>query len=71
MRAEAVVRNWSPFKNDENVYFILKAPFVLRMFEFLSYFPGHVEKWLGYTDRLISKFMTSQPGKQTISINIV
>ena len=31
-----------------NVYFILKAPFVLKIFNFLSWFFGHVEKpaWL-------------------------
>ena len=43
-------------------YFILKAPFVLKIFKFLSWFFGHVKKAL--------KFMTSQPGEQTITIHI-
>ena len=31
---------------------------------------GHVEKRFDQKDKLISKFMTSQPGKQTITIYI-
>ena len=38
-------------------YFTLKAPFVPKIFKFLI--------------RLISKFITSQPGKQTRAINIL
>ena len=51
-------------------YFILKALFVLKMLNFLSWLFGHVEKrtWL---ERLISKFMTSQPGYHTIAIDIL
>ena len=45
-------------------YFILKAFFVLK---FLSQRFGHV----GKTAWLISKFMTSQPGLQTIAIHIL
>ena len=40
---------WKHFKNDENVlYFIVKALFVLTIFKFLSWLFGHVEKtvWL-------------------------
>ena len=40
---------WNPFKNDENCfYYILKALFVLKIFKFLSWLFGHVEKtaWL-------------------------
>ena len=42
-------------------YFIIKALFVLKIFKYLSWLFGHVEKttWL---ERLISKFLTSQPG---------
>ena len=41
--------NWNPFKKDKNAfYFILKAFFVLKIFKFLSWFFGHLEKatWL-------------------------
>ena len=34
-----------PFKNDKNAfYLILKALFVLKIFEFLSWLFGHIEK---------------------------
>ena len=53
-------------------YFILKAFFVLKIFKFLSWLFGHVnfnslirEIWLTL------KFITSQPGKQTIAIDIL
>ena len=63
-------------------YFILKVLFVLKIFKFLSRLFGHVEKtaWLerqgmAYCSRpwirLISKSMTSQPGKQTITLHIL
>ena len=41
--------------------------FVLKIFKFLSQLFGHV----GKTAWLISKFMTSQPGLQTIAIHIL
>ena len=40
---------WKPFKNDEKCFFfVLKAHFVLKIFKFLSWHFGHVEKtaWL-------------------------
>ena len=55
---------WKPFKNDEKAfYFILKALFVLKIFKFLSRLVVHTEKkGLIRRLRLISNFMTSQPG---------
>ena len=51
------------FKNDEKAfYFILKALFVLRTYKFLSRLFAHVRKGLIRKIRLISKFMTLQPG---------
>ena len=52
-------------------YFTLKALFVPRIFKFLSWICGHAEKQLDEKDFkiLISKFMTSQPRKQTIAIH--
>ena len=52
-------------------YFTLQALFVLRIFKFLSWICGHTEKQLDEKDFkiLISKFMTSQPRKQTIAIH--
>ena len=55
----------SPSKMMENAfYFILKALFVPKIFKFLSWLFGYVEKtaWLERKIRLISKFMTSRPG---------
>ena len=42
-------------------YYILKAIFVLKIFIVLSHLFGHTEK-INTNIRLISKFMTSQPG---------
>ena len=53
-------------------YFPLKALFVLKIFKFLSRLFGHVEKTASLDRiRLISKSMTTQPGKQTIAIQIL
>ena len=51
-------------------YFILKALFVLKTFYFLSQLFGHVRK-MARKIGLTSKFMTSQPGLQTIAIQIL
>ena len=59
----------SPLKVMKNAfYFTLKAPFVLKIFKFLSVLFDYVEKRLDRKIRLIAKFVTSQPGKQTIAI---
>ena len=53
-------------------YFILKALFVLKIFIFLSQLFDHVEKnSLIRKIRIVLKFMTSQPGKQAITIHIL
>ena len=54
----------SPLKMMKNAfYFILKSLSVLKIFKFLSWLFGHVEtNGLNRKIRLISKFMTSQPG---------
>ena len=51
-------------------YFILKALFVLQILKFLSQLFCHVGKttWL---EKFTSKFMTSQPGLQTIVLHIL
>ena len=60
-----------PLKNMKNaIYFTFKALSVLKVFKFLSWLFGHVENGLIRKIRLISKFMTSQPGKETIAIHI-
>ena len=48
-------------------YFVWKASFVLKIFKVLARRFGHV----GKTAWLTSKFMTSQPGVQTIRIHIL
>ena len=48
-----------------------EALFVRNVFKVLSYFFGHVENGLIRKVRLISKFMRSQPGKQTIAIHLM
>ena len=40
------------------------------MFNFLSWHFSHVKKGLDQKDRLILKFMPSQPGKQTLAIHV-
>ena len=48
-------------------YFILKSLSILKIFKFLSWHFGHVWKTTFLNRlRLTSKFMTSQPGFQTI-----
>ena len=56
----------------KNIFnFILKTLSVLKIFKFLSRRFGHVEK-MAWLDRwLTSKFMTSQPGLQTVAIYIL
>ena len=52
----------SSLKLSKNTFYcILKAIFVLKIFLVLSYHFGHIEK-INTNIRLISKFMTSQPG---------
>ena len=59
----------SPLKMMKNAfYFTLKAPFVLKIFKFLSVLFDYVEKRLDRKIRFIAKFVTSQPGKQAITI---
>ena len=55
---------WKPFKNNlKAFYFILKVLFVYKIFKFLSWLFGHVEKNdLIRKIRLTSKIMTSLPG---------
>ena len=64
----------SPLKMMKSAfYFILKALFILKIFKFLSWLFSHVQykKGLIRKMRLISKFMTSQPGKQTVAAHIL
>ena len=64
--------NESPLKIMENTfYFILKALFVFKIFKFLPWRFGHVEKSFIRKIRLISTFIASQPGQQTITIRIL
>ena len=47
---------WKPFKNDESTFsFVLNAVFVLKLFIFLSWLFGHLEKMAWSKRRLISK----------------
>ena len=50
---------------------MLKALFVLKIFKFLPRLLGHEKKDLIRKIRLTSKFMTSQPGVQTVAIHIL
>ena len=61
----------SPLKMMKNVfYFTSKVIFIRKIFKFFSWLFGHVMKnGLIRKVRLISKFMTSQPGKQIIVIH--
>ena len=53
------------------LYFTLKSLFILKIFKFLFWLFGLVEKRLIGKLRLISRFMTSQHGKQTLAIHIL
>ena len=62
--------DWKPFNDDEKKnYFILKALFAHKIFTFKIFRPcrknGFIRKIM-----LTSKFMTSQPGLQTVAIHI-
>ena len=63
----------SPFKMIKNAfYFILKALFFLEVFNFcIMNFWSCRKNGLIRKIRIISKFMTSQPGYQTIEIHIL
>ena len=50
---------------------MLKALSVLQLLEFLSRLFDHAAKKLDNKAKVISKFMTSKPGKQTITIHIL
>ena len=60
----------SPLEMMENAYFILKALFVLKIFVFVTTFWSCRKNGLIWQIRLTSKFMTSQPGLQTVAIRI-
>ena len=67
---QTISDNWKSFQIDEKAFhFTKKALFVLNIFEFLFYF-GYVGNWVDEIAKLIiiSNFMTSQTGKQTITI---
>ena len=46
------------------MFFTLKATYTLKIFKYLFLIFGHAEKRLDYEKKLISKFMTSYPGKK-------
>ena len=63
LRSETIFGNWKPFKMMKNAfYFTSKVFSVLKIFTFFSWLFGHAAKRLDKKDRLISIFMTSQPG---------
>ena len=62
----------SPLKVMKNAFcFVLKTLFVLKIFKFWSRPFGRVEKKAWSERCLTLKFMTSQPGLQTIAIDIL
>ena len=65
--------NESLLKIMENAfYFILKALFVFKIFKFLPWFFWSCrKKGLIWEITLTSKFVTSQPGQQTITMHIL
>ena len=52
-------------------YFTLKVLFLFKIFKYLSWLFGHIENRLDWMTRSISKSITSQPGKQTITKHIL
>ena len=64
--------NWKPFKNDEKCfYFTLRAFLFSKYLSFCLDFLVMKKNSLIRKIKLISKFMTSQSGKQTIAIHIL
>ena len=64
--------DWKPFKSDVKCFLLhFEGFFVLKIFKFLSRLFGHVGKTAWLENSLISNFMTSQPGLQTIAIEIL
>ena len=52
-----------PLKMLKNAfYFTSESLFVLKIFKFLSWLFGHVSKQFDLKEKVISSFMTSQPG---------
>ena len=64
---------WKPFKMMKNDFcFILRVLSVLKIFRFLSWLFGHIQKTtFSRKIMLISKFVTSRPCSQTITIHIL
>ena len=57
LKFDTISSNWKLFKNDRKFfYFPLKALFVLKIFIFLSWLFGHVEKQLDKTAKVNFKF---------------
>ena len=57
LKFDTISSNWKLFKNDGKFfYFPLKALFVLKIFIFLSWLFGHVEKQLDKTAKVNFKF---------------
>ena len=65
--------DWKPFKNDNKFFlFHLKSFFLSQYIQvFVTTFWSSRKNSLVRKIRLTSKFMTSQPGLQTIAINIL
>ena len=72
LRSETIFCNWKPFKNDWKCFlFHLKSFFVIKIFTFLLDFLVMYKNGFIRKIRLISKFMTLQPGKPIIAIQIL
>ena len=70
--SKTVFVNWKPFQRYEKCfYFTLKALYVLNIFNFFLDFLVIQKSRLIRKIRLIAKFLTSQPGLQTIAIHIL
>ena len=62
----------NPLKLTKNTfYFIWKSLFVFKIHKFFSWFCGHLRNGLTRKVSIISKFMTTQPGEQTITLHIL
>ena len=52
IRSETVFGNRKPFKIDGKCVFTLKALFVCKIYNFLSWVFGLLEKWFDYKDKI-------------------
>ena len=72
LRSDTIFENWKLFNNDEKCFlFHLKIKAFCSQDNYFSVLFSSICRKTTLLERLISKFMMSEPGKQTIAIHIL